>query len=155
MTSLIEYKFVCKHIDLFLNDIKKKKGKCSICLDFIENNAKLKCGHEFCLHCLKEWISEKNTCPLCRYLFKQYINNNKITILKQQQINKTNETEEKEINEIETEETQELCNICGLPGRLLICDLCEGTNGYAVHVVCAGYEREDTPDEEWFCPWCN
>ena len=159
MNTSDEFEFVCKHIGLFLDDIendtlkrkKKLKNECSICLESIKNNTKLRCGHEFCLECLKNWIMNKKntkTCPLCRFEFTEYINDNTIIKIKETQTSNISNT----INE---NQTLELCNICNLPGRLLICDGCEGIHGYAVHVQCAGYERENTPEEDWFCPWCR
>jgi len=47
----------------------EKKDDCPICLDpFAENVvAKMKkCGHAFCLDCIKEALSHNNKCPSCR-----------------------------------------------------------------------------------------
>ena len=40
---------------------------CSICLEDIKLNYKLKCGHQFCYLCLKfSLLGRNHTCPLCR-----------------------------------------------------------------------------------------
>ncbi|KAK7386431.1 hypothetical protein VNO78_26655 [Psophocarpus tetragonolobus] len=43
---------------------------CTICLDEFENGDKLGklhlCAHKFHAHCIKEWLVERNFCPLCK-----------------------------------------------------------------------------------------
>jgi len=55
--------------------------KCSICMEnFKENNSviKLDCGHIFHKSCLKTWLYNHKTCPVCRYditsKFEEYKN---------------------------------------------------------------------------------
>uniref|UniRef100_A0A1J3CPT1 RING-type E3 ubiquitin transferase n=1 Tax=Noccaea caerulescens TaxID=107243 RepID=A0A1J3CPT1_NOCCA len=43
--------------------------KCSICQDEYEREAqvgKLDCGHSFHVQCVKQWLSRKNACPVCK-----------------------------------------------------------------------------------------
>ena len=43
---------------------------CCICLETLKHNGHigmLKCGHKFHARCIKTWIDDHNTCPLCRY----------------------------------------------------------------------------------------
>ncbi|KAL1224057.1 putative E3 ubiquitin-protein ligase HIP1 [Cardamine amara subsp. amara] len=43
--------------------------KCSICQDEYEGEdevGKLNCGHSFHVHCVKQWLSRKNACPVCK-----------------------------------------------------------------------------------------
>ncbi len=43
--------------------------ECTICLEgFVENELlyKLKCHHYYHKNCIDDWLSKKNTCPLCR-----------------------------------------------------------------------------------------
>ncbi|KAK9278501.1 hypothetical protein L1049_028067 [Liquidambar formosana] len=43
--------------------------KCSICQEEYEENdemGKLNCGHTYHLHCIKHWLVQKNTCPVCK-----------------------------------------------------------------------------------------
>ncbi|CAH8252684.1 unnamed protein product [Arabidopsis lyrata] len=43
--------------------------KCSICQDEYESEdevGKLNCGHSFHVHCVKQWLSRKNACPVCK-----------------------------------------------------------------------------------------
>uniref|UniRef100_A0A0D9WJE0 RING-type E3 ubiquitin transferase n=1 Tax=Leersia perrieri TaxID=77586 RepID=A0A0D9WJE0_9ORYZ len=42
---------------------------CSICQEEFEANeetGKLICGHSYHVHCIKQWLSRKNTCPVCK-----------------------------------------------------------------------------------------
>lgn len=40
---------------------------CTICHDEIsEYSARLRCGHEYCLKCIYEWLDYAYTCPMCR-----------------------------------------------------------------------------------------
>ncbi|KAL5203072.1 hypothetical protein ABZP36_014024 [Zizania latifolia] len=42
---------------------------CSICQEEFEANdeaGKLNCGHSYHVHCIKQWLSRKNTCPVCK-----------------------------------------------------------------------------------------
>ena len=60
---------------------------CKICY---ENKKEVitKCGHEFCMDCLKDWIEIKQICPYCRSYIKfeniidSYRNNNAKIILR-------------------------------------------------------------------------
>lgn len=41
--------------------------ECSICYETIKNQAKLdSCNHVFCVKCIKTWVRQNNSCPLCR-----------------------------------------------------------------------------------------
>lgn len=49
---------------------KTHQKKCSICLEEYkkkDNVNLLKCNHIFHNNCLKMWLYNNNTCPLCRY----------------------------------------------------------------------------------------
>ncbi|XP_076617786.1 E3 ubiquitin-protein ligase RNF6 [Chaetodon auriga] len=42
---------------------------CSVCInDYAQGNKlrRLPCSHEFHIHCIDRWLSENNTCPICR-----------------------------------------------------------------------------------------
>lgn len=53
-------------------EIKENKiNLCTICLDNIEDEKKLKCGHSFCKNCILKWKKESNTCPICRKPIKK------------------------------------------------------------------------------------
>merc|ERR1712196_392615 len=44
-------------------------GMCPICTDeYVEGDAKVRtaCGHEFHRECLKKWLKQGDTCPMCR-----------------------------------------------------------------------------------------
>ncbi|KAJ1263818.1 hypothetical protein BS78_09G215900 [Paspalum vaginatum] len=43
--------------------------RCSICQEEFETNeetGKLSCGHGYHVHCIKQWLSRKNACPVCK-----------------------------------------------------------------------------------------
>lgn len=43
--------------------------KCSICQEDYEPDdemGKLECGHNYHIHCIKQWLAQKNTCPVCK-----------------------------------------------------------------------------------------
>ncbi|KAL6610603.1 hypothetical protein ACP70R_040572 [Stipagrostis hirtigluma subsp. patula] len=43
--------------------------KCSICqeeFEASEETGKLNCGHSYHVHCIKQWLSRKNACPVCK-----------------------------------------------------------------------------------------
>ncbi|KAE9467083.1 hypothetical protein C3L33_01008, partial [Rhododendron williamsianum] len=43
--------------------------KCSICQEDYEGNdevGKLECGHFYHIYCIKQWLMQKSTCPICK-----------------------------------------------------------------------------------------
>ncbi len=61
---------------------------CSICFDEIEDKSILNCKHEFCNHCLLEWLNTNNfNCPLCRINIDYYHHNNNIIRIISRNIN--------------------------------------------------------------------
>ncbi|XP_037464020.1 probable E3 ubiquitin-protein ligase ZFP1 [Triticum dicoccoides] len=45
------------------------KRSCSICQEEFEASeevGRLSCGHGYHVHCIKQWLSRKNACPLCK-----------------------------------------------------------------------------------------
>lgn len=51
--------------------------KCLLCFSCISEPTLTECGHVFCWHCLLEWLSYKQQCPLC----KHDIRNNRVIYL--------------------------------------------------------------------------
>ncbi|KAF8696089.1 hypothetical protein HU200_036979 [Digitaria exilis] len=50
----------------FATEMEKK---CSICQEEFESNeemGRLNCGHSYHVYCIKQWLSQKNTCPVCK-----------------------------------------------------------------------------------------
>lgn len=48
--------------------------KCSICLDPYQSPlCNAHCGHMFCFLCLKAWLRQKQSCPICRRYFTKFI----------------------------------------------------------------------------------
>eukprot|EP00644_Phytophthora_capsici_P002065 jgi/Phyca11/530915/estExt2_fgenesh1_pm.C_PHYCAscaffold_840026 len=44
----------------------KRRLKCSICLDVLENMTSTICGHVFCAVCIRQAIRANGKCPLCQ-----------------------------------------------------------------------------------------
>ncbi|GER32396.1 RING/U-box superfamily protein [Striga asiatica] len=47
----------------------ESERKCSICQEEYEENDEagtLNCGHSFHVCCIKQWLEQKNTCPICK-----------------------------------------------------------------------------------------
>ena len=45
-------------------------SKCSVCLEDFQPGSRatrMLCGHLFCTSCIREWLREANSCPVCRY----------------------------------------------------------------------------------------
>ncbi|XP_056856985.1 uncharacterized protein LOC130506363 isoform X2 [Raphanus sativus] len=58
-----------RKINPFLSNTLLADRKCSICQDEYEREGqvgKLECGHSFHVHCVKQWLSRKNACPVCK-----------------------------------------------------------------------------------------
>ncbi|CAF2445222.1 unnamed protein product [Rotaria sp. Silwood2] len=48
--------------------------KCSICLDpFQLPLCDIYCGHIFCFQCIKTWLGQKQSCPVCRRCFTKFV----------------------------------------------------------------------------------
>ena len=43
--------------------------ECSICMDVMRGEVKLKCGHKMCPECFAQHSRKNNTCPYCRDVF--------------------------------------------------------------------------------------
>ena len=55
------------------NDDKLEQPNCCVCLTDIEmkmSTVLLPCGHMFHDQCIKKWLEQHNTCPLCRFELK-------------------------------------------------------------------------------------
>lgn len=55
--------------DLHTNSRTHIDKKCIICQEEYESDdemGKLNCGHGFHIQCIKQWLSQKNSCPVCK-----------------------------------------------------------------------------------------
>lgn len=50
------------------------KTECSICMEIMDGNVTLDCGHEMCPTCFAQHSRENHTCPYCRKPFAPKIN---------------------------------------------------------------------------------
>ena len=60
--------FQFRYIDTLPDSVVKDDIdlKCPICLDWICDCHKVQCGHMFCGSCIKQWLKQRRTCPMCR-----------------------------------------------------------------------------------------
>lgn len=57
-----------------ITELNDENKICSICLEEYKNNDKIKkldCNHIFHSECVKIWLSNKTTCPICRTDLRQ------------------------------------------------------------------------------------
>eukprot|EP00931_Biecheleriopsis_adriatica_P067005 TRINITY_DN4120_c0_g1_i2.p1 TRINITY_DN4120_c0_g1~~TRINITY_DN4120_c0_g1_i2.p1 ORF type:complete len:492 (+),score=81.69 TRINITY_DN4120_c0_g1_i2:224-1699(+) len=50
--------------------IDSNNSRCSVCLEDFRPGSRatrMLCGHLFCTVCIREWLREANSCPICRY----------------------------------------------------------------------------------------
>ncbi|PSR84705.1 E3 ubiquitin-protein like [Actinidia chinensis var. chinensis] len=55
--------------DLFSPFATEMERKCSICQEDYEGDdemGKLECGHFYHIDCIKQWLAQKNICPICK-----------------------------------------------------------------------------------------
>ncbi|CAA0815339.1 RING/U-box superfamily protein [Striga hermonthica] len=55
--------------NLLTHFTSENERKCSICQEEYEENDEagtLNCGHSFHVCCIKQWLGQKNTCPICK-----------------------------------------------------------------------------------------
>ena len=48
----------------------KEELLCAICRDWMIAAHGLPCSHTFCGSCLFNWLSKKNSCPVCRQVLR-------------------------------------------------------------------------------------
>ncbi|XP_056846981.1 uncharacterized protein LOC130497799 [Raphanus sativus] len=59
---------LCK-VKQFQKIAQLEDRKCSICQEEYEGKdevGKLRCGHRYHIHCVKQWLLRKNSCPVCK-----------------------------------------------------------------------------------------
>lgn len=71
-SSFEDYKLNKQAVLSPISDISKCNYKCIICYETQEDPVALRCGHIFCYKCIKRWISDHSTCPLCRSQFVDF-----------------------------------------------------------------------------------
>ena len=73
ITGQVQVKLMLKkkiHNEKILKFSSDEPLSCSICLNEIEDGnlvGDIPCDHCFHLDCLKDWLSRKNSCPLCQH----------------------------------------------------------------------------------------
>ncbi|CAI9754562.1 unnamed protein product [Fraxinus pennsylvanica] len=56
-------------LDNLSSKFTETERKCSICQEEYETDGetgKLNCGHFYHIHCIKQWLVQKNICPICK-----------------------------------------------------------------------------------------
>ena len=148
-------------IEKFENEKDEKENKeestnikCTICLENINNPAKLDtCGHEFCTNCIKHWSTLSSECPLCKLNFHNIIFYDEKNMKKEKKVKRKKFKPEKEVIEQWYNNCDEKCLICNKKNNtsyLLICDKC---NFRVCHTFCVGLDY--IPDGEFICPECK
>jgi len=46
-----------------------------------EEMGRLECGHSYHVYCIKQWLSQKNTCPVCKTAVTKTRNTNSRHVL--------------------------------------------------------------------------
>lgn len=49
-----------------IGDILEDELVCSICVEIYEKPLLTLCDHMFCSNCIKRWLKEKSSCPICK-----------------------------------------------------------------------------------------
>ena len=60
-----------------INKLSEDKKRCTICLEDFKNNDDtiiLPCIHIFHEECIKNWMKQNDSCPICKYQIKTEIN---------------------------------------------------------------------------------
>ena len=66
---------VSKGIDINkVSYIEVKSLMCPICREDVKEIRMTNCNHEFCDICLKKWLENNNTCPICMISLTDNIN---------------------------------------------------------------------------------
>ena len=55
-----------RYPDASSEDLQNVDSTCIVCRDVMETGKKLPCGHILHLECLRSWLQQDPTCPLCR-----------------------------------------------------------------------------------------
>ena len=148
-------------IEKFENEKDEKENKeestnikCTICLENINNPAKLDtCEHEFCTNCIKHWSTLSSECPLCKLNFHNIIFYDEKNMKKEKKVKRKKFKPEEEVIEQWYNNCDEKCLICNKKNNtsyLLICDKC---NFRVCHTFCVGLDY--IPDGDFICPECK
>lgn len=153
--------------------LNKQIEKCSICLEIIQNEAKLNsCSHTFCYECIFQFSKLENKCPLCKRDYSNIIyydskDSLRIIRIKKKRLKETlseyifNE-EDGLNNEINDDSIfnddlndSDACYECfknNDQSNLLICDKC---NISVCHYYCDHLNSLPNESEEWICFFCR
>ena len=63
-----------------LERVYVKSHNCSVCLTKGSKAfCKTECGHYFHITCIKEWLKDNTTCPMCRYQLRDHSEKDTVT----------------------------------------------------------------------------
>jgi len=65
-TTITDSKYMLSILNKLNNKIEDEDKECSICLDVICDGSVTKCGHIFCVECIKNSLKYKKKCPMCK-----------------------------------------------------------------------------------------
>ncbi|KAK9457034.1 hypothetical protein V1511DRAFT_243879 [Dipodascopsis uninucleata] len=115
------------------------------------------CRHSLHNSCLKLWIEQATSCPICRTTFNtvevsHFLNGSTVSTYDVETKVQTAEFVDPGENDLEIPYEEETpCLICDFGGRedeLLLCDACDAP----YHASCLGFDG--VPIEDWYCPCC-
>jgi hypothetical protein len=49
--------------------------QCFVCLQDVDEETKVDCGHSFHLRCINQWVGVNNVCPACRAVVTKLVRN--------------------------------------------------------------------------------
>lgn len=84
MCSIFKISEMCKNDKLNNREVCQEHNDiiliqtniCNICLDNINENIYMECGHSFHKECISEWLKKNKNCPICRKILKNVTNEN-------------------------------------------------------------------------------
>lgn len=78
MCSIFKISQICKNDKLTDKEVCQEHNDiiliqtdiCNVCLDKINENIYMECGHSFHKECINVWLEKNNNCPICRKILK-------------------------------------------------------------------------------------
>lgn len=132
---------------------------CPICFSGKSNKTSMlmTCEHDYCYHCLREWLVGSDKCPECKQVSQSYVIKIAGQVIMEKKIkSKAGNVENSDIEQRTGNRgnIDENCCKCGdgkLDFLMLVCDECNQT---CCHIYCLNPPLEHIPEEDWYCDDC-
>lgn len=62
-----QWKHLCATSSQCCKRTKKTPSSCCVCMEDIKRRFILPCGHSFHRKCIRQWLNDNHTCPVCRH----------------------------------------------------------------------------------------